>query len=156
MFTVDRNKTHFRRYIRNNFCARNTNISWWYNRNVYCAQKQNICTLEVLLCKKQTTFLTVFQKCVLFTMLTETKYIPGGKSIICTVQETEKFLDRTSDICSVQINTLHSRRYIIMCTVHRDRTHSRRYIRKFTVQRKQINSRRYIRYLYCAQKHNTF
>jgi hypothetical protein len=90
--TVHRNRTLFRRYIRNMYCAqkqksfpdvtsemctvhRNRALSRRYIRNVYSAQKQN-------------TFQTVHQKCALYT---EREHFRYGTSEMCTVPEIEHF-----------------------------------------------------------------
>ena len=66
---------------------RNRTPSWWYIRNVYCAQKQNTFLMVHQKCycaQKQNTILTVHQKCVLCT---ETEHFPGGISEMCTVHK---------------------------------------------------------------------
>jgi len=142
---------------------RNRSFSRWYIRNVYCAEKQN-------------TFLTVHQKCVVWT-------------------ETEHFLDGTSEMCTVNRNRTLSWRYIrnvyceqkqnIFKTVHqkcvlcketdhfpdgilllllyqkcvlcRETEHFLDGTSEMcTVNRNRTFSRRYIRNVYCAQKQNTF
>jgi hypothetical protein len=101
MYTVHRNRTLSRWYIRNVYCAqkqhfphdtsemctvnRNRTLSRWYIRNVYFAQKQNTfqkVKRNVYFAQKQNTFKTVHQKCVLCT---ETEHVPDGISEKCTV-----------------------------------------------------------------------
>jgi hypothetical protein len=132
MYTVHRNRTHSKRYIRSEYCSQKQNTfqtelqkcvlctetkrSVRYTRNVYCEMKQKI-------------FQTVYQICVLCT---ETEHFPNVNQKFVQCIETEVFPNGTSE----------------MCTVHRNRTISKRYIRNVYCARKQNNLQTLNRYLY--------
>ena len=75
MYTVYRDRTFSRQYIRNVYCAQSRTFSRRYLRNTYSAQRQD-------------TFQTVHQKCVLCT---ETGRFLHSTSEMCIVHKAEHF-----------------------------------------------------------------